>query len=71
MPTGTPKPIVDRLNKAIVKIASRPEFQQRHMINRGLTPVLNSPEHFAETIEKETALGRDVVRASGLYPDVK
>jgi hypothetical protein len=41
------------------------------MFNRGLTPVLDSPEHFAKTIEIETALGRDVVKASGLYPDVK
>jgi hypothetical protein len=28
-------------------------------------------EHFAKTIEIEAALGRDVVQASGLYPDVK
>ena len=70
VPAGTPKPIVDKLNQAIVKIASNPEFQKRHMFSRGLTPVLDSPEHFAKTIEIETALGRDVVKASGLYPDV-
>ena len=51
MPAGTPAPIVEKLNKAIVKIASKPEFQQRHMISRGLTPVLDTPEHFAKTIE--------------------
>ena len=71
VPAGTPKPIVDKLNQAIVKIASNPEFQKRHMFNRGLTPVLDSPEHFAKTIEIEAPLGRDVVKASGLYPDVK
>ena len=70
-PAGTPKLIIDKLNQAIVKIASDPEFQKRHMFNRGLTPVLDSPEHFAKTIETEAALGRDVVQASGLYPDVK
>ena len=71
MPAGTPKPIVDKINNAIVKIASKPEFQKRHMIDRGLAPVLNSPEEFTKLVESETALGLDVVKASGLYPDVK
>jgi tripartite-type tricarboxylate transporter receptor subunit TctC len=71
VPLGTPKPIVDKLNAAIVKVASDPEFQKRHMIARGLSPVLDSPEHFAAAISTDTGLGRDVVMASGLYPDVK
>ena len=70
-PTGTPKPIVDKLNQAIVKIASNPEFQKRHMDNRGLTPVLNSPEEFAKELESDRAEGMAVVKASGLYPNVK
>jgi len=69
-PLGTPKPIVNKLHQAIVKIASNPEFQSRHLIARGLTPVLDTPEHFAGIVEAEAALGRDVVKASGLYPDV-
>ena len=28
-PTGTPKPIIDKFNQAIVKVASKPEFQKR------------------------------------------
>jgi tripartite-type tricarboxylate transporter receptor subunit TctC len=71
VPLGTPKPIIDKLNAAVVKVASDPEFQKPHMIARGLAPVLDSPEHFANTIKTEAGLGRDVVIASGLYPDVK
>jgi tripartite-type tricarboxylate transporter receptor subunit TctC len=71
MPKGTPKSIVEKINKAIVKIASNPEFQKKHLISRGLSPVLNSPEEFTKAIHEEAALGRDVVIASGLYPDVK
>ena len=71
MPLGVPKPIVDKLNAAIVKVASDPEFQKRHMFARGLSPVLDSPEHFANAITADGDLGRDVVMASGLYPDVK
>jgi tripartite-type tricarboxylate transporter receptor subunit TctC len=71
MPAGVPTPIVDKLNKAIVKIVSKPEFQKRHMFNRGLTPVLNSPEEFTKTLISEKHLGPEVVQASGLYPDLK
>jgi len=71
VPLGTPKPIIDKLNAAVVKVASDPEFQKRHMIARGLSPVLNAPEEFAKEIVTDAELGRDVVIASGLYPDVK
>jgi tripartite-type tricarboxylate transporter receptor subunit TctC len=70
-PTGTPKPIIDKLNKAIVEVASDPEFQKRHMVSRGLTAVLNSPEQFAIELEADRAEGLAAVKASGLYPDVK
>jgi tripartite-type tricarboxylate transporter receptor subunit TctC len=70
VPAGTPKPIIDKLNQATVAIASSAEFEKRHMFNRGLLPVLDSSEHFSETINSEADLGRDVVKASGLYPDV-
>jgi tripartite-type tricarboxylate transporter receptor subunit TctC len=70
-PAGTPKPIIDRLNQAVVKVASNPEFQKRHMVPRGITPVLNSPEQFAKELENDRADGLAAVKASGLYPDVK
>jgi tripartite-type tricarboxylate transporter receptor subunit TctC len=70
-PTGTPKPIIDKLNSAIIKVASKPEFQQKHMVSRGLAPVLNSPDQFAKELAADRAEGLAVVKASGLYPDVK
>lgn len=69
-PAGTPKPIVDKIYNAVVKIGKNPEFQKRFIIPRGLTPVFDTPEHFAKTIEQEITIGHDVVKASGLYPDV-
>jgi tripartite-type tricarboxylate transporter receptor subunit TctC len=70
-PAATPKPVVDQLNKAIVKVASNPEFQKKHMISRGMAPVLDTPDHFAKALETDRAEGVLVVKASGLYPDVK
>jgi tripartite-type tricarboxylate transporter receptor subunit TctC len=70
-PTGTPRPMIDKFHAALVKIASNPEFQQRHMIARGLTAVLNTPEEFAKELVTERAEGLEAIKASGLYPDVK
>jgi len=70
-PAGTPQPIVDKLNAAIVKVESNPEFQQKFLINRGLSPVLISAQQFAKELPADRAEGLAVVKASGLYPDVK
>jgi tripartite-type tricarboxylate transporter receptor subunit TctC len=70
-PAGTPKPIVDKLNAAIVAVESKPDFQERFLISRGLTPVLESAEQFAKELPADRAEGLAVVKASGLYPDVK
>jgi hypothetical protein len=51
--------------------ASRPEWQKKRIIARGLLPVLDTPEQFSRLLNDEAKLGRDVVVASGLYPDVK
>jgi tripartite-type tricarboxylate transporter receptor subunit TctC len=70
-PTGTPMPIIDKLNKAIVAVESNPDFQQRFLISRGLTPSLESAEQFAKELPADRAEGLAVVKASGLYPGVK
>jgi tripartite-type tricarboxylate transporter receptor subunit TctC len=70
-PTGTPKPIIDKLYGAIAKVGEKPEFQQRHMISRGLSPVFSAPDEFAKELEVDRAEGLAAVKASGLYPEVK
>jgi tripartite-type tricarboxylate transporter receptor subunit TctC len=70
-PAGTPQPIIDKLNQAIVAVESKPDFQEKFLINRGLTPVLESAEQFAKELPADRAEGQSVVKASGFYPDVK
>jgi hypothetical protein len=36
-----------------------------------MAPVLDTPENFAKALETDRAEGLQVVKASGLYPDVK
>ena len=71
MPGGTPKPIVDKINKAVVKIASDEEFQKRHLLARGLAPVLDTPEQFAQTIKSGGGFGPRRGEGLRLYPDLK
>ena len=70
-PAATPKPIIDKLNAAIVAVESKPDFQQKFLLSRGLTPVLKSADDFARELPADRAEGLAVVKASGLYPDVK
>jgi tripartite-type tricarboxylate transporter receptor subunit TctC len=70
-PAGTPQPIIDKLNQAIVAVESKLDFQEKFLTNRGLTPVLESAEQFAKELPADRAEGLAVVKASGLYPDVR
>ncbi len=70
-PAGTPSPIVDKLYKAIAAIGAKPDFQERFLVDRGLTPVFSPPEEFAKELVDDRAEGLAVVKASGLYPNVK
>lgn len=70
-PAATPKPIIAKLNRAIIEVASQAQFQERQMISRGLVPVLNWADVFAKELEADRAEGLAVVKASGLYPDIK
>jgi tripartite-type tricarboxylate transporter receptor subunit TctC len=70
-PAGTPQPMIDRLYNEIKKVVSKPEFQQRHLIARGLAPVLSTPGEFEKNLEVERAVALHVIKNSGLYPNVK
>ncbi|RAI45817.1 Bug family tripartite tricarboxylate transporter substrate binding protein [Rhodoplanes roseus] len=69
VPTGTPRPIVDKLFQAIAKAVADPSVKQR-MLEGGVTAVASeSPEAFKAYIDKETARWAVVVKESGAVPD--
>lgn len=65
-PAGTPKPVIMKLHSEIVRILNEPTFRSRHMIERGLEPVGNSPEELAAYLIEDRAASERVVKASGL-----
>jgi len=67
-PPGTPKPVAVRLHAAIARIAARPDFRQNHYVERGLDPVVSSPDEFAAFIRQDRALAAQIVKDAGLQP---
>jgi tripartite-type tricarboxylate transporter receptor subunit TctC len=68
VPPGTPKPIVDKLHKEILAIVEQPEFMDKHVIQRSLTPFLNTPEEFAEIIKKDRVAAEKMMKDAGIEP---
>jgi tripartite-type tricarboxylate transporter receptor subunit TctC len=65
VPTGTPRPIVDRLHAAIIRVLAEPEIQAR-MRNAGAS---KSPEDFKSYMDVETVKWAKVIQDSGVNSD--
>jgi tripartite-type tricarboxylate transporter receptor subunit TctC len=69
VPEGTPRPIIDRLHAAIIKVLADPEIQAR-MRNAGVNAVASqSPEDFKTYMAVETAKWTKVIQDAGVNPD--
>jgi tripartite-type tricarboxylate transporter receptor subunit TctC len=64
-PAGTPKPLVDDLNKHIVAILKTPEMQQK-LLELGAQPVGDSPEQFAEYVRADNKKWQEVGKANNI-----
>jgi tripartite-type tricarboxylate transporter receptor subunit TctC len=60
-PAGTPNAIVEKLNKAMVKILKTPEMSDRLAVD-GSEAVGNTPMEFGEHIKAETAKWRKLIK---------
>ena len=70
VPTGTPRPIVDRLHAAIAQGARRAGDSGAHAQAAARSPsVSKSPEDFKTYMDAETAKWTKVIQESGLRPD--
>jgi tripartite-type tricarboxylate transporter receptor subunit TctC len=65
---GTPKPILDKLNAAAIKVLKGPDFQNVYK-ETGSEFVGSSPEVFAKFIQAEAAKWAKVVKESGATVD--
>jgi tripartite-type tricarboxylate transporter receptor subunit TctC len=63
-PAGTPRPIVERINKEVNRILQMPDVKQR-LNEIGLEPLGGTPEQLAEHVTRELAKWPALVKASG------
>ena len=67
-PAGTPRPVVERLNKEISVILATAETKKRFEVEGG-DAVQMSPEEFGRFIVSETAKWSKVVKETGIKPE--
>ena len=67
-PAATPKKIIDRLNREVVKVMSRPDIRALFS-KQGVDPEPDSPEEFAKIIRDDYARWTKVIHATGLKFD--
>ena len=61
VPAGTPREIVDKLNKAVIAALAQPQFLE-WIAGNGTEAVPSTPEEFASYIKAETAKWSKVVK---------
>lgn len=64
-PAGTPRPVIDRLNKEIVTAINSEEGKKR-LAEQGLEPVGNTPAQASAQVEAEIQRWGAVVKAAGI-----
>ncbi len=67
-PAGTPAPIIDKLNAAVLKALANPDVQKK-MQDLGAEPQKTTPAEFGAFIKKEVDTWGPVVKASGAKVD--
>ena len=63
-PAGTPRPIIDRLQRELKAVIDLPEVKER-MVTQGQTPVGNTPEEFAANVRADLPKWEALINASG------
>lgn len=63
-PAGTPRPIIDRLQRELKAVINSPEVREK-MVAQGQTPVGNSPEEFSANVRADLPKWDALIKASG------
>lgn len=68
-PAGTPRPIVDRLNREINRIVKDPQIVKERLTPVGLEPVGSTPERLREVMVTELAKYTKLARDAHIRPE--
>ncbi|MEO5676943.1 MAG: tripartite tricarboxylate transporter substrate binding protein [Usitatibacter sp.] len=68
LPAGTPRDVVDKLNREMLKALQTPKLQER-LVQMGLDPMPMTSREFDTYVQKEIALNAALVRRIGIKPE--
>jgi tripartite-type tricarboxylate transporter receptor subunit TctC len=65
-PPGTPQTIIEAFYEQFAAIGRDPEFRRKRLIEVGLEPVFDTPQHFARFLKEDRARAGRIAKAAGL-----
>lgn len=69
-PAGTPKPIIDKINKEIVRALTEPESRERFIKALGFSEIpLKTPEQFGQTVKDDIREWGAIVKSANIKID--
>lgn len=69
-PAGTPKPIIDKINKEIVRVLTEPESRERFIKALGFSEIpLKTPEQFGQTVKDDVREWGAIVKSANIKID--
>jgi tripartite-type tricarboxylate transporter receptor subunit TctC len=66
-PAGTPKPMLDKIYKALAQAIKNPAVRER-FTEQGAEPISSGPDELAKFIVSESAKWRDIINKAGIPP---
>ena len=67
-PAGTPRPIIERLNKELRAALATDEVKRR-LIHEGAEPMPTTPEEHAAVIDREETKWSALIKSAGMKPE--
>jgi tripartite-type tricarboxylate transporter receptor subunit TctC len=64
-PAGTPRAVVDKIQKDVTAVLADPEFRAREVVGKGYTGVASTPDAFAAFIRSDLEYKGRLIRISG------
>jgi tripartite-type tricarboxylate transporter receptor subunit TctC len=67
-PAGTSPEIIAKVHRDVADIIKDPVFRKKHVTDRGLVPVVDRPEQFAQFLARDRVSTGELVKEAGVEP---
>lgn len=67
-PAGTPPEIIAKVHADVADIMNEPDFRRRHVTERGLEPVVDTPTEFAQFLKQDRIAAGALMKEAGVEP---